>query len=101
MIFAEFISAAEDKAVYGPYNAAAPHPATNKEFTKTLAKILHMPLWLPPAPGFILRLIFGEMAVVLFDSTKVSADKIISAGYEFKYSELDKALSNLSLVNGH
>ena len=45
----------------GPVNAVAPSPVTNREFTKTLGRVLGRPT-LAPAPAFALRLAFGEMA---------------------------------------
>ncbi len=79
----------------GTYNAVAPNPVTNKQFTKTLAQVLSKPLWLPPVPGAVLKLGLGEMAQVVLGGNRVSAQKLISAGFEFEYPELKPALVNL------
>lgn len=79
----------------GVFNGVAPQPVTNKNLTKTLAKILGKKIWLPPVPGFVLKLILGEMAALVLNSTKVSAQKIERCGYEFKYPDLETALTDL------
>lgn len=48
-----------------------------------------------PIPKFIIRLIFGEMSVLIFNSQYVSATKISNLGFKFKFSKLNEALSNL------
>lgn len=79
----------------GPYNAAAPAPVTNKDFTKMVGKVLHRPVVLPAVPSFILRLVLGQMADILLHSNKVSADKITAAGFEFQYPTLGPALQDV------
>lgn len=74
------------------YNAVAPFPVTNQELTKQIAKALDKPYFLPNIPQFAMRMILGEMHTLLFDSQNVSAKKIISEGYQFKYLSLEKAL---------
>ena len=76
----------------GVYNAVAPQPVTNKEFVKTIARVLHRPLFLPPIPQFFMKLILGEMASVIFESQRVSSQKIQNAGFEFHFSKLQGAL---------
>jgi uncharacterized protein len=76
----------------GPYNGAAPAPVTNEEMTKAIAKALHKPLWLPNIPGFVLKIILGEMASAVLNGSMVAADKIRSAGFEFHYPTLERAL---------
>ncbi|RYY34360.1 MAG: TIGR01777 family protein [Sphingobacteriaceae bacterium] len=79
----------------GVFNMSAPHPATNKQLTKAVAKVLKRPLWLPNVPGFTLKLALGEMAILVLGSTKVSAQKIEDAGYKFKFPHLHVALTNI------
>jgi uncharacterized protein (TIGR01777 family) len=76
----------------GVYNAVAPQPVTNNEFVKTIARVLHRPLFLPPIPQFFMKLILGEMASVIFESQRVSSQKIQNAGFEFHFSKLQTAL---------
>ncbi len=79
----------------GVYNAVAPNPVTNAELTKAVAHQLKKPLFMPNVPKFLMKLILGEMHILLFTSQKVSSQKVIDNGYEFKYKTLEKALENL------
>lgn len=76
----------------GIYNAVAPHPVTNTTLVKQAAKAMDKPFFMPNIPKFIMEMVLGEMHTLLFDSQNVSAKKIISEGYQFKYLSLDKAL---------
>ncbi|WP_201981424.1 TIGR01777 family oxidoreductase [Hymenobacter rubidus] len=90
-----FISMLEDSAWRGTYNAVAPHPVTNKEFTETLAQVLHRPLLLPKVPAFGLKLAMGEMSEIVLASQNVSAAKVLAQGFRFEYPELRGALEAL------
>jgi uncharacterized protein len=79
----------------GTYNAVSPNPVTNEELTKAIAKQLKKPLWLPNVPAFVLKLILGEMSLLLFGSKKASSNKIQQAGFQFKYPDLEAALKDL------
>jgi uncharacterized protein (TIGR01777 family) len=79
----------------GIYNGVSPNPVTNTELTKAIAKQLKKPLWLPNAPGFILKTILGDMSALLLGSKKASSKKIQQAGFQFKYPDLDSALKDL------
>jgi hypothetical protein len=84
--------AAEKESVSGPVNAAAPVPATNREFTKALGRALHRPT-LFPVPRFVLRVGFGEMAAVLLGSQRVLPKAALDAGYGFRHREVGGALA--------
>jgi uncharacterized protein len=91
---AMFIKATEDEQMHGAYNAVCDW-VTNEAITKSIAKVLHRPLLLPPVPGFIMKLIVGEMAVIVVNGSKVSSEKIRKTGFAFQYPELSEALRNL------
>jgi len=79
----------------GPVNAVAPNPVTNREFAKTLGRVLGRPAVLP-APAFALRLVLGEMAdELLLASARVEPDRLLLSGYRFRYPELEGALQHL------
>ncbi len=80
-----------DKQMQGIYNAGAPNPTTNAIFTKTLASVLKRPAFLKLPPAF-LNLIFGEMAALLLTGQRVIPDRLIKAGFDFKYPHLRLAL---------
>lgn len=90
-----FIKSIEDDSMHGVYNAVAPHPVTNREFTYALARVLRKPIILPSVPPFVLKLLLGEMADVVLKGAKVSSQKIQASGFEFKFEKLDDALRNL------
>lgn len=79
----------------GTYNATAPNPVTNEALTKTLAKALKKPLFLPNVPGFMMKLILGEMAEMVLGGNYVLSDKIQSTGFKFKFTEVEAAVKDL------
>lgn len=87
--------ALKNSTIEGAYNAVSPQHATNKELTKKIAKVLGKPLWMPNVPGFVLKLIFGELASVILEGSRASSKKILDAGFHFKFPDLEKALRDL------
>jgi uncharacterized protein (TIGR01777 family) len=82
-------------ALAGPVNAVAPSPVTNREFTKTLGRILHRPTVFP-MPAFAAKLAFGEMADdMLLCGVRVEPRALTNARFEFLYPQLDAALRHL------
>ena len=81
--------------IRGPVNAVAPHPVMNREFTKTLGRVLGRPT-LFPMPAFAARLAFGEMAdELLLSSTRVEPARLSATGYVFRHATLEGALRHL------
>jgi uncharacterized protein (TIGR01777 family) len=94
-LVAGIIHAITSDSLTGPVNFVAPAPVRNAEFAATLAAQLHRPAILP-MPAALLRLIFGEMAeVTLLASQRVSAAKLLAAGFTFRTPTLDGALRDL------
>ncbi|MBT8245346.1 MAG: TIGR01777 family protein [Winogradskyella sp.] len=83
----------------GIYNAVAPNPVTNSELTKTAATVLSRSLILPNIPKFAMKLVLGEMHIILFESQRVSSQKIEQEGFDFKYHHLKPALQDLLALN--
>jgi len=90
-----YIKAIEDVSMQGVYNAVAPNPVTNETMTREIARVLNRPLWMPPVPGFIVKLIAGEVAEIVLKGGKISAEKIEAAGFDFQFRTIDKALEDL------
>ncbi|MBI2195230.1 MAG: TIGR01777 family protein [Planctomycetes bacterium] len=90
------------EAVWGPVNAVSPNPATNREFTKTLGRVLSRPTVFP-MPSFAARLAFGEMAdELLLSSTRVEPRRLIESGFEFRHPTLEGSLRHqLDKPMGH
>ncbi|MCB2407402.1 TIGR01777 family oxidoreductase [Hymenobacter lucidus] len=89
-----FIQVLEDARWQGTYNAVAPNPVTNQEFTETLAEVMHRPLVLPKVPAFGLKLMMGEMSEIVLGSQRVSAEKVLKQGFTFEYPQLKGALES-------
>lgn len=79
----------------GVYNATAPNPVDNEELTKTIAKVLEKPYFMPNIPEFILKLMLGEMHILLIASQNVSSQKAQDNRFVFKFRTLEKALKAL------
>jgi len=88
-----FVHAAEN-GISGAWNATAPNPVTNVDFTREMGKVLHRPA-LFPVPPFALKLAFGEMGQHMLDSARVIPDAALRAGFRFQYPELGPALRDL------
>lgn len=78
----------------GPFNASAPNPVTNAEFTQQLANVLNRPAVLP-APALALKIAFGEMSRLLLTGSKMLPRRLLDAGFEFEYPCLDLALAEI------
>jgi uncharacterized protein len=79
----------------GAVLAVSPNPVTNREFTKTLGRVLSRPT-LFPAPAFVLRIAIGEMADgLLLASTRATPSRLLSSGYRFRFPELEPALRHV------
>lgn len=76
------------------YNATAPHPVTNAEFTRVLGRALHRPALLP-APAFGLRVILGELADSLTTGARVMSARAVREGFSFRFTQLEDALIDL------
>jgi uncharacterized protein (TIGR01777 family) len=76
----------------GVYNASAPEPVTNAEFTRALGGALRRPTVLP-MPGAALKLLFGEMSELLTMSDRMVPRRLLEAGFRFRYPALDAALA--------
>lgn len=84
-----------EKQLEGIYNAVAPISINNKELTKIIAKKLKKTLFLPNVPEFVMKLILGEMSYLLFSSKNLSSEKIRSLGFQFKFPEIELAITDL------
>lgn len=79
----------------GAFNATSPQHTTNENLTKEMAEVLKKTLFMPNVPGFVLKLLFGELASALLEGSRASSEKIQKAGFQFEFPELKGALENL------
>lgn len=78
----------------GPFNLAAPQPLTNAEFGKTVGRVLKRPS-LFPVPGFIMRLVLGEVSTLVLDGQRVLPQRLQESGFSFRFPEAEAALHDL------
>jgi uncharacterized protein (TIGR01777 family) len=84
----------ESPEASGPYNMTAPRPVTHKEFTVTLAKVLHRPA-LFVAPTWLMKWILGKRAYLLLGGQRAIPANLGKLGYSFRYTHLEEALRSL------
>jgi uncharacterized protein (TIGR01777 family) len=90
-----FLTAAENPSYQGAYNACAPFPVTNETLTKAIAKTIKRPVWPIHVPEKVLEMILGKMSILPLISTNTSAQKLLDAGFIFKYTHLEDALTDI------
>jgi uncharacterized protein len=86
-----YLAALDAEGWSGPVNAAAPHPATNADFSKALGRALHRPAVMP-VPALALRALYGEMAQIVTTGQRAVPRRARALGYAFRHPELDEAL---------
>ena len=89
-----------DDGLEGPVNATSPEPVTNRDFTRTLGRLLSRPA-LFAVPGWALRLALGEMAEgTILSSTRAVPARLLQAGYRFCHPDLESALRHVLQRDG-
>ena len=97
---AAIVHAIFDPSLDGPVNATAPNPVTNAQLARALGRVLRRPSLIPvPAPA--LRLLLGEMADVLLTGQRAVPQRLLEAGFTFRFPELDAALTDLLRGKNH
>jgi len=94
-----FLFLLEHPEISGPVNFTAPNPVRNKELAQWLGRIMGRPAFLP-APGFMLRLVLGEFGSILLEGQRVLPQKLMQAGFQFSYPEIDRALRQVIRGSG-
>ena len=91
-----YIEAIKNESWQGVYNAVAPTPATNEELTRAIAGVLGRPMLLPNIPNFVIKLMFGELAITVTGGNYVLNKRISEeTDFQYQYGDLGKALENL------
>jgi uncharacterized protein (TIGR01777 family) len=75
----------------GPVNGSAPEPVTNKEFSRTLGKVLRRPAF-APVPKLAIKTLYGEMAEIVVNGQRAVPTRPLALGYEFRHTDLEAAL---------
>jgi hypothetical protein len=84
----------DNDAVSGPVNASAPEPVTNDRFGRAVAAALGRPHWFP-VPAALMRLVFGELSVLLLTGQRALPNAALEAGFTFRYPTIDEAVRQL------
>ena len=91
-----YLQAIEDEKMHGAYNAVAPDPVRNEEMAKAAAKALNRPLWLPNVPAFVLKLLFGELSVIVLGGNYVKNKRVSEeVSFSYKFTTIQEALRDL------
>ncbi len=90
-----YLKAIMDDNLAGAYNAVAPEHIDHNSFVRTMAAVMHKPVFLPPVPSLFLRAAMGEMSDIVLKGSRISDEKIIRAGYRFRFEKLFEALGNI------
>ena len=77
----------------GIYHVVAPEHVNNKTFMRTCAAALSRPLWLPNIPKSLLYLALGEQASILVEGTRISGERISTAGHSWRFPSLEEAIA--------
>ena len=85
-----------DQTMAGVYNAVTPNPVDNKTLTLTLARAIRGRAFIPMhVPGFVLKIVLGEMSIEVLKSCTVSANKLSRMGFQFAYPSIDAAITSI------
>lgn len=94
-----FEYAVKNENIKDAYNASAPQHTDNENLTKEIAEVLNKPMFMPNIPGFVMKLMFGELSVALLEGSRTSSEKLQNAGFKFKFPDLKNALEDLLRKN--
>lgn len=84
----------DNENLRGAFNLTAPNAVNNAEFTRALGSVLNRPTILP-IPEFAIKMLFGEMGeALLLEGARVHPQKLLDAGFEFDYTDLESALKH-------
>jgi len=86
--------AAENENLNGPVNATAPEPVRMKELCNILGQVMGSPSWLP-VPGYLLKVVLGEMSDMLLNSQRVLPKRILKEGFQFRFPAPKTALEDI------
>lgn len=84
----------ENDSFQGPVNFISPNPVQMNHFGELLGQVLHRPHWIP-TPEIALKLLLGEMSMLMLEGQKVLPEKLLKHGFTFQYPSLEEALKNI------
>lgn len=90
-----YVQAIENTSFKGVYNAVSKETVSNGTLTVKIARARKKPFITMHVPGFVLKIVFGEVSVEVLKSTTVDSGKLSSSGFNFLYPTVDSALNEL------
>lgn len=87
----------ETPTAQGFFNISA-QSVTNREFGRAIGKVMRRPAFFP-VPAFVIRILFGEMGIVVVEGQRVSAKRLEDLGFNFRFPTAEAALKDL--LNRH
>ncbi len=84
----------ETEEARGAYNLIAPTPTSNADFMRAIARTLRRPYWFH-IPGFVLKLLLGEMSVLLTEGRYAQPRRLLEQGFQFNFPKIEEALGNI------
>lgn len=87
----------QNKDIKGVYNAVSSEEITLKDFSSQILKSFQKTTFLPSVPRFLIQLMFGEMAVMLLEGSRVSNTKLLDTGFKFDYEKISQSFERLRL----
>ncbi|MFS0723440.1 TIGR01777 family oxidoreductase [Paenibacillus sp. 1P07SE] len=84
----------DNDAAEGPVNASSPDPVTNDQFGRAIARAMGRPHWFP-VPSVLMKMLFGELSVLLLEGQRVLPRRAQEHGFEFRYPTVDLAMKDL------
>jgi uncharacterized protein (TIGR01777 family) len=88
-----YLAALDGDTWEGAFNASAPEPATNRDFSRALGRALRRPAF-APVPGLAVRLLYGDMAEIVTEGQRAVPARAVERGYAFRHTDLEAALSD-------
>ena len=84
----------EHENATGPFNLISPQPTSSAEFMRAICTTLHRPYWFH-VPKFLLRMVLGEMSVLLTEGRYSEPKRLIESGFQFQFGNLEHAMADL------
>lgn len=83
-----------NKNITGPVNLTSPYPVTNRDLTMKIASVLQKKT-IFHTPGFVLKLVLGEMSSLMLNSQRVVPQKLTDSDFKFRFNNIDNTLKNI------
>lgn len=89
---AVYLMAVKESSMSGPYNATAPDHITLDGLMSEIARQKHLPVFLPHIPVWLMRIVLGEMSLMLTSGSRISSERLVKAGFTFRYPDVASVL---------